>query len=393
MNVRVVAALVVITLSWINCATADPAAEAPSNRVIETNKRCEEALENIHALISDQAAADRVKTALDREIGNLNNPAWAPGYCQAISDNLSAKLASSLEGVRFNDETLIETAVRYEAFRIKAFRNTGVSPKRYFGFLDERGKTAAYERTLKSIAARIAILLNAYSEKNGLNITVTPKEIIVTQLAEGGALLLTDQFETVDRVHPVNGVGLDDYRIGFQRFPGLVSEIDKTFGTKLEELSIAREGAMTFTETILGTAVMYLYEKEIAEKKRLAEQLPSLKTLPLDEQFVHASLVYNSGILFSGERVKQMMAFDTAAYLVDTSEKTAMRPVEPRPRLPVILPEAADALLIEGKPLPHQPTSWNAVYHVMQRYGAWVALTKFSSYFTVSGDVNPVSPQ
>ena len=32
---------------------------------------------------------------------------------------------------------------RYEAFRITAFRNSGVSPKRYFGFMDEQGKTAA----------------------------------------------------------------------------------------------------------------------------------------------------------------------------------------------------------------------------------------------------------
>ena len=52
-----------------------------------------------------------------------------------------------------------------------------------------------------------------------------------------------------------------------------------------------------------------------------------------------------------------------------------------------MLPDAADILLGEGGPLPHQPTSWNAVYHILQRYGAWVALTRFSDHFTETGDV------
>ncbi|MEQ1670435.1 MAG: hypothetical protein ABL893_06225, partial [Hyphomicrobium sp.] len=181
---------------------------------------------------------------------------------------------------------------------------------------------------------------------------------------------------------------LDDYRIGFQRYPGLLADVDKTFGSNLTTISVAREGFMTFTETILGTAVMYLFEKEIAENKRLAEGRPSLSTLPLDEQFVHASLVYNSGILFSDERVRQMMAFDTGAYLVDVSERSAPR----RQKLPVIFPSGADALLAEGKPLPDQPTSWNAVYHVMQRYGAWIALSKFSQYFTADGALTRAAP-
>ena len=50
--------------------------------------------------------------------------------------------------------------------------------------------------------------------------------------------------------------GLDDYRKGFQRFPDRIDEVDKIFGTKLAKLSVANEGTMTFTETILGTAVM-----------------------------------------------------------------------------------------------------------------------------------------
>ena len=389
MNARILLAC----LSFIACipgqAFGGSAGAAEPEKPAGLSKSCNEALAHIQALTGDPAIVARIETAVGEEVRTLANPEWEPGYCQALAENLLAKRASQAEGVQFSEATLIGTAVRYEAFRITAFRNSGVSPKRYFGFADERGKTAAYEKTLKDVATRIARLLNTYAEKNGLDITVTPKEIIVTHIAEGGALLLTTEIANIDRVHPVMGVGLDDYRIGFQRFPGLVDEVDKTFGTKLAILSGAKEGTMTFTETILGTAVMYLYEKELAAKKRLAEKLPPLKTLSLDAQFVQTSLVYNSGILFSEERVKQMMSFDTGTYLYETSEATAARPVNPRPRLPVILPGAADVLLSEGKPLPHQPTSWNAVYHVMQRYGAWVALAKFSDHFTASGDVNP----
>jgi hypothetical protein len=123
---------------------------------------------------------------------------------------------------------------------------------------------------------------------------------------------------------------------------------------------------MTFEESILGTAAMYLWEKKIAETKRRAEGRASLSTLSLDEQYVQASLVYNSGILFADERVKQIMAFDTVVYLFETSEKAAPK----REKLPAMSPEAADALLERGELLPPQPTSWSAVYHILQRYGA-----------------------
>ena len=134
---------------------------------------------------------------------------------------------------------------------------------------------------------------------------------------------------------------------------------------------------MTFTESVLGTAVMWLYEKDIAERKLAAEGRPSLSTMGWDEQFVVSSLVYNSGILFSDERVKQILSLSTGAYLAETSERSASK----RPRLPVMTPEAADAFLASGQPLPEQRTSWNAVYHVLQRYGAWVALSQFWDMF------------
>jgi hypothetical protein len=375
----------------------------------DLEKYCAPAIASFGTLLDDSTKIPNIKFALVAQTKALANPAWLPGYCRALQDNIADKVKSKSEGTRFDDKTLINTAINYEAYRITAFRNAGVSPKRFFGFLDEKGKTAAYETKLKYVATKISALLKSYTKKNGLSIRVTPKEIIVTHLAEGGALLLTDNFDKVDEVHPVFGIGLDDFRIGFVRFPGLMAEVDKSFGTNLSRLANAKassvtatqsilgnvatylydkNGRMTFTESILGTAVMYLYEKEIAEKKRLADHRPSLQTLSLDEQYVQSSLVYNSGILFSDDRVRQMMAFDTGAYLVDTSNHSQPK----RSALPVIMPADADTLLANGSQTQIQTTTWNAVYHVM-RYGAWVALSKFSNNFTKSGDVVPLKPK
>lgn len=364
---------------------------------------CRTALGSAAALLNDKDAAAALEAAVSAQIAKLAKPTWAPGYCRALADNVAAKALSRSEGVSFTAASLIATAIEFEAFRITAFRNSGVAPKRYFGFLDEAGRGATYETQLKSVAVRVAPILNAYAAKKGLGVTITPKEIVVTHIAEGAALLLSTNLANVDDVHPVSGVGLDDYRRGFSQYADLVGEIDAAFKSRLGTIAKnpERPGAnailgggvvrhlerhlgivsMTFEESVLGTAVMYLWEKVITEERRRADGRPSLGTLSLDEQYVQASLVYNSGVLFADERARQIMDFSTAAYLFETSEKSAVK----RPRLPVMLPEVADALLERGEALPSQPTSWNAVYHILQRYGAWVALTKFATVFTPDG--------
>ncbi|MEQ1611978.1 MAG: hypothetical protein ABL904_04440 [Hyphomicrobiaceae bacterium] len=384
------------------------AAAANTAHALDLHEDCRAAVQLVEKLTNEAGATTTIEGSLGAHIAKLAKPTWAPGYCRAVADNLASKAASLSEGVSFSTQSLISTAVEFEAFRITAFRNSGVAPKRYFGFLDERGKAAAYETKLKTVATRIAPILNAYSEKKKLGVTVTPKEIVITHIAEGAALLLSTDYYLVDNIHPVSGVGLDDYRHGFKQYADLVSEIDTTFKSRLAAIadnperprtnSVIGGGtvhrlerylgvvSMTFEESILGTAVMYLWEKVIAEEKRRADGRPSLATLTLDEQYVQASLVYNSGILFADERARQVMAFDTAAYLFETSEKSAPK----RPKLPVLTPEAADALLERGGALPNQPTSWNAIYHILQRYGAWVALTRFTNVFTTDGEIQAV---
>ena len=344
---------------------------------------CEQVTATLPAFAGEAASVQKLKTSMAEHIAALPNAAWRPGYCRAVLDNLGRKAVSRAEGVAFDVDTLVKTTFQYEAFRIAAFRNSGVLPKLYFGFLDGRGRTAAYEKELLGVATRVTSILNAYAERNKLGFKVTAKEIVVTHIAEGGALLLTTAFAEVDHIHPILGIGLDDHRIGFQRFPGLTAEIDAAFGTNIAALKGTREDTMTFTESILGTAVMWLYEKDIAERKLLAEGRSSLSKMSWDEQFVVSSLVYNSGILFSDERVKQILSFNTGAYLAETSERSAPK----RPRLPVMTPEAADVLLANGQPFPEQKTSWNAVYHILQRYGAWAALSRFPDAFAQDGAV------
>jgi hypothetical protein len=378
-----------------------------ASRASDLPEVCQAAIASVGAVTSEAGATRDIEAAVSEQIGKFAKQSWAPGYCRAIVDNLAAKVASRSEGVSFTTQSLLSTAVEFEAFRITSFRSSGVAPKRYFGYLDERGLAAKYEKQLKDVATRAAAAINDYAAKKGLGITVTAKEIVVTHIAEGAALLLSSDFHNIDRVHPVLGVGLDDYRHGFKQYADLVSEIDANFKTKLGVIAnnperpianaILGVGAvcqlerilgvvsMTFEESVLGTAVMYLWEKAITEQKRREGGRPSLNTLSLDEQYVQTSLVYNSGILFAEERAKQIMAFDTANYLVETNQKVAGK----RPALPVMKPEEADALLERGEALPLQPTSWSAVYHILQRYRAWVGLTRYGNFFTAEGDVTP----
>lgn len=351
---------------------------------------CRSALQTIASLTAEAGAVPAVESAVTEQIGKLAKASWTPGYCRALADNFASKSESRKEGVTFTTQELIKTGAEFEAFRITTFRNSGVAPKRYFGFVDGKGKASAYEKQMMSVAARVTPILNAYAAKHNLGVNVTPKEIVLTHIAEGAALLLSTRFVDIDRVHPVRGVGLDDFHKGFWQYQELVAKIDAEFKTRLHGafsiLGLATGAAkMTFEESVLGTSIMYLWEKAIAEQLRRKEGSASLTTLSLDEQFVHASLVYNSGILFADERVKVIKAFETAAYLVEANNNATGK----RKKLAIMSIEEADALLERGDPLPDQPTRWSAIFHILQRYGAWVALARYSNVFTAEGMIAP----
>ncbi|HSA24186.1 MAG TPA: hypothetical protein P5076_22185 [Myxococcota bacterium] len=309
---------------------------------------------------------------------------------------------------------LRRTVLDFEAWKLVRFVRSGVFPKRYFGYLDRRNDTAALEGRLRDITRRVVAVSNAYQAERGHPVRISDLEVVVTFLAEGGAILLRERQDLLGRLHPVFEVGLDDVALGFSDLPGLQARIDREAGTDLQGLvgwadtqvaALAAEGPvprhlrllkhphgdggphaylrrfMTFEEAVAGTALMYLWEKEIAARKLLNQGLPPLERRSLEEQFVIASLVYNSGRLHVPERWRQIQAAATAAWLVAVSDRNAPE----RPRLDVTLPAEALAGLCAGQGYPEQPTSWVAVYHVLQRHGAFVALRNFSDHFDDSG--------
>jgi hypothetical protein len=137
---------------------------------------------------------------------------------------------------------------------------------------------------------------------------------------------------------------------------------------------------MTFREAVLGTVVLYLWEKELCARL-CAKDGRQLMALPLADQFVTTSLLYNCGQLFSAERVAQIVTFSTGDYLAQLNVATAAT----RPALPVYAPADARRRLLAGEGFPVQLTSWSAVVHVLQRYGAWAALARQGRVFDDAG--------
>jgi hypothetical protein len=180
---------------------------------------------------------------------------------------------------------------------------------------------------------------------------------------------------------------LNNIASGFDQLEPLVKKVDRATGTKLSSVVETRGGhkvlarSFRFEEAIAGTAVMWVWEKQIAERKLRAGGRPSLATRPLDEQFVIASLVYNSGVLFEEQTITRIRALDTGDYLYASSERSKTR----REPLPVLAPRGSLALLLAGADYPAQPTSWSGAYHVLQRYGAYVALARFTDAFDDQG--------
>jgi len=305
----------------------------------------------------------------------------AEAFCRELGADLEEKFSAQRNGLQLSATDIVRHGILFEGFRVDTYLSSGVAPKRYFGFFDEQGDTAEYEKEIRATVIDGVRIANEYAVSRGLKSRLSEMEVAITFLAEGGALLLTNPESSPNRVHPVRGIGLDNFRIGFKRFPMLVDRFDGFFGTKLNSLLLTIAGRsillrpMTFREAILGTTLMYLYEKELAASMMEKEWDAALMSLSLPEQFITTSLVYNSGILFSRERVAQIERFATGEYLA-TVNQTATRP-----RLAVYHPDESLRRLRGDKVIPRQLTSWNAVYHILQRYGAWVAMERFSDIF------------
>lgn len=364
----------------------------------------EEARIHVRFFVSSAGTADAIVAELDTEATNVAKKlsTVAPGKREAIRRRILGNVVANLgekKAARFplSADEIRQTVIGYEAWKAEAFVSSGVFPKRYVGYVDEKWDTAPYEKRLRELTTKGAKIANAHLRKRGSKLRVTPLEITATFLAEGGAILLREEQGQLESIHPVFGVGLDDIGSGFEKHADLVKVLDATFGTGLEAVA-KRDGKgeyaggttltrnFTFDEAVLGSLAMWVFEKEIAERKMRESEKTELSSLPLDEQFVAGSLVYNSGILFALDRREWIRDLSTGAYLDGVSKNAKNRPA-----LPVANPAASLAQLVTSG-YPDQPTSWSAVYHVLQRYGAYVGLLRFSDAFTEKGEWTPTSP-
>jgi hypothetical protein len=301
-------------------------------------------------------------------------------------------------------ERIRRQAIRWERFRVEAYVGSGVFPKTYFGFFDELWDTAEQERTLRETTVCSRRIINAFQAERGSPVRVTDAEIAVTFVAEGGALLLTRDQDRLDSLHPVGDVGLDDLAKGLGDHDELLTRLDAGCGTDLrgtvtytapgvqpegldERLASSQDRwawlvrDASFREGIVGTALMWVWEKEIAARKLLEEGRTPMQDRPPDQQFILGSLVYNSGILHSEDSARRIAAFEGGAITWETSERNAHR----RPRLNLAPPGELLAELLETGRYREQPTSWLAVYHVLQRYGGWEGLRRYSDVFDEAG--------
>ncbi len=370
----------------------------------------------IAAFVEDAAAQASLRAELDTQAQALHTELAAhgpvePGQARALLEGKVLERLSSWHAHReagdfpVDAERLREQAIRWEAFRLSRYVSSGVLPKTYFGFFDEAWDTAAHEATMRETVGCTSAVINGWQAERGAPLRVTDAEIAVTFIAEGGALMLTTQQAHMNDLHPVLDVGLDDLASGLGDYQGLLEALDAGCGTDLggtvlySEPGVRPAGAMndrliapegqwawlarnaTFREGIVGTALMWIWEKEIAQRKLAAEERTPLHQRGLDEQFIIGSLVYNSGILHSERTARTIARFQTGQRVYDDSERNAHR----RPRLNLLPPAGLLGELIGDGGIRRQPTSWLAAYHVLQRYGAWEGLRRFSDVFDEQG--------
>ena len=244
---------------------------------------------------------------------------------------------------------------------------------------------------------------------------VSDLEVLVTYLAEGGALFFREEqgllADGTERIDPGRDLGCDNLALALERYRDLARALDRRLGTRLAESGREEErGArdlwnhgigrrISFRESIPAVALMYLYEKELAAgklaNKRKArggeadgEPWPTydLAALTLDEQFVLASLVFNTGMLFSPAWSRAIQGFGTVQRLHALSRENASKKGNDwRPPLPIPASPGEAFRELAARGYPRQPTAWQGAYHVLQRYGAFTALRDFTDLFDGRG--------
>jgi len=283
-------------------------------------------------------------------------------------------------------EEIQRTVIDYEVFKLRTYISSGVFPKRYFGYFDGKWDTAEQERTLQRVVHGAVGVINTFQKAAKSPVRVTDAEVAVTFLAEGGALLLGSRQDLLGDVSPF-AVGLDDLGKALLRRTTLARHLIRKTGANFGDVIGYRDGVqflrrnLTFEEALVATAFMWVDEKMIAADKLRASEAQELAELTLDEQFVTGSLVFNSGLVFSANSRALIVQLATGSEL----RRVSLANAETRWLLPVLDPLAARERIRAGHGYPEQLTSWSAMYHVLQRYGAYRALRACTDLFDDGG--------
>ena len=86
-------------------------------------------------------------------------------------------------------------------------------------------------------------------------------------------------------------------------------------------------------------------------------------------------------MVFPWRWIREVRDFDAIEHLHQVSEKNRAT----RERLPVDRTREEAFARIEAKGYRKQPTSWQGAYHVLQRYGAFLALREMTDRFDEAG--------
>lgn len=373
-----------------------------------------------------EAEAQRLRQHLRAQTeaagARLRDVGATAGLDDAIADQVRVRLMDlTARHLTLSAGDLERRVLDFEVFKAETFVRSGVYPRRYFGYLDNQGDTARWEAQLRTTTRASVRAANAWLADEGEPWRVTDQEVIVTFLSEGGALYLQQDSPRLEQWHPVFDVGLDDLASGDHDMASLMARLDAAAGTGLAELvAWVPEGAstlpvpsvvpnevrwlmarntrpgerpylvryMTFPEAVAGTTMMWVWEKRIAQRKLLNQGLPGMPSRTPEDQYIIGSLVYNSGLLHGPDRWEMIHGFSAGAWLKASSDQNRHR----RPELPVLLPQDGLALLTSGGTYPDQGTSWLATYHILQRWGGYAALSRFTDHFTPEGALTADPP-
>jgi hypothetical protein len=311
--------------------------------------------------------------------------------------NLRDKVSMGSNGERF-PMTLSEmeqTVFGFEAFKAETFVRTGIFPKRYFGFLDEKWDSAQYEVLLRETVQRAVRVVNDYLAESGRNVGLSHQEVAMTFISDGAALKMREFQANIEDFQCVLQLGMKEPTQYIYAFPGLVERLDRELRTDLQAAVFLKDGAMVdaramyFPEAVVATMFRYLFKKTRAQIA-LRDEGIDLQSLSADEQFIVASgYDLEKEAALSWRTVQDIRDSRVGVHL-----RSSAMPDDPSAsRIPWMGPGDSADFLLQESIYPWQPnSSWNVVYNTAQKHGTWVGLSRFGTTFNDRGEYREGTP-